>query len=464
MPPTSAASAPPAGLAEADMAGVVDKLRQVRAIDPAAEQKLLDQLRTTPANSWPLVAEQFRASLAYHEQLKTIDRKRPGDADSLADGRLAMREGAATTSPRVPLRINTADDPTRLTSSATGYDSTPIGSLVDPHRVVADDASMLASSSPHSLPSPAVEATGAIANDAHAAPADFAADAQAQPIDAAPSARRLPNTIDTAVVNTKLETPVDKSSKQSTKESAPDADWQQLVHDAAADLAGRVADSPSTTAEIHQHVSLRVLSLLAGDTEKALEPIPHITPAEQDYWSRQLFALATYLDHHAQPDDKRRAAASVTHLDEAVSNLRELGALSLRSLAFCKTVHGYGAIEPYDKDSFSPGQQVTLYVEVENYHSRSTDKGFCTSLGSTYELLDEHGTRVGGEEFPDIDDCCRSRRRDFHIQFGLKLPEKLPPGKYQLQLVVKDRQSDKIGHATAAFEIRGAATGVSATK
>jgi hypothetical protein len=54
-----------------------------------------------------------------------------------------------------------------------------------------------------------------------------------------------------------------------------------------------------------------------------------------------------------------------------------------------------------------------------------------------------------------VNDICRNRRRDFHIQFGLNLPENLSPGRYKLQLVVKDRQSDKIGNAKTAFEIRG---------
>jgi hypothetical protein len=227
------------------------------------------------------------------------------------------------------------------------------------------------------------------------------------------------------------------------------------VNQAADDLSHRVTDSPTTTAEIHQHVSLRMLRLLAGDTERALEPIPHISPAEQDYWSRQLFALATYLDHHAQPDDKRRAAASVIHLDEAVANLHELGSLTLRNLTFCKNVYDYGAYDTYDSDRFSAGQQVSLYVEVENYHCQSTEKGFCTSLGSTYEILNEKGDRIDGGEFPDVEDCCRTRRRDFHVQYGLALPAKLAPGRYTLQLIVKDRQSDKLGHATAAFEIAG---------
>jgi hypothetical protein len=236
---------------------------------------------------------------------------------------------------------------------------------------------------------------------------------------------------------------------------ATDPDWQQSVQKAIADLEHRVSLSPTTTAEVHQHVSLRILRLLAGDTEKALEPIPHISPSEQDYWSRQLFALATYLDHHSQPDDKRRAAATVTHLEEAVANLRELGSLSLRNLSFCKNVYGYGAIEPYEADTFSPGQHVSIYVEVENYHSTSTEKGFNTSLGTSYEVLDEHGKRVASGDFPDVNDCCRSRRRDFHLQLGLKLPENIAAGRYHVQLLVKDRQSDKIGNAKAPFEIRG---------
>jgi hypothetical protein len=162
------------------------------------------------------------------------------------------------------------------------------------------------------------------------------------------------------------------------------------------------------------------------------------------------------LDHHSQPDDKRRAAASVVHLDEAVSHLREVGALSLHNLSFCKNVYGYGALEPYETDTFTPGQQVSLYVEVENYHSESTEKGFCTLLGATYELLDEKGKRVSGGDFPDVDDCCRSRRRDFHIQFGLNLPNNLTPGRYRAEVVVKDRQSDKLGHASVPFEIKTA--------
>ena len=92
-------------------------------------------------------------------------------------------------------------------------------------------------------------------------------------------------------------------------------------------------------------------------------------------------------------------------------------------------------------------------MEVENYHSESTDEGYCTSLGSSYELLNDQGNRIAGGEFPDVEDCCRSRRRDFHIQYGLTLPGDIAPGHYRLQLVVKDRQSDKLGSASVKFDI-----------
>jgi hypothetical protein len=318
----------------------------------------------------------------------------------------------------------------------------------------------MAKATPYSSPSAAPQSDPSkVAREVSAAPGEFVADDTAQPISAGTIAS-VDKTesvkavkLDSAVMQTRLETSSSENSSPASS-SGDEVDWQTHVRQAAEDLSRRVVADPATTAEVHQHASLRMLWLLAGDTEKALEPIPRISPTEQDYWSRQLFTLATYLDHHSQPDDKRRAAASVTHLDEAMASLRELGSLSVRNLTFCKNVYGYGSYDPFTADQFSAGQHVALYVEVENYHSKSTEKGFCTLLGSTYEILDHEGKRISGGEFPDVDDCCRSRRRDFHIQYGLTLPDDMAAGTYQLQLVVKDRQSEKIGNATASFEIR----------
>jgi hypothetical protein len=432
-----------------DMAGVMDKLAQIRELDPAAEQKLLEELRKAPPSSWPLVAEQYRASLAYHQQLTSKPHRSEQKADPMAEFR------------RMPPTDASADSissrPKRLTPPSLASNDRPssaFGDLNDPHGSSSEYDAVVAQASTLTAPA-AGERT----------PAEFVASGPAYPInsrsnEAQTAALEVPASEPVHVATQALAKTDAALEKQSTRPSprgrSDDETWQQNVEQAMDDLSRRVAASPTTTAEVHQHVSLRLLRLLAGDTEKALEPIPHIPPAEQDYWSRQIFALATYLDHHSQPEDKRRAAASVAHLDEAVAHLRELGSLSLRNLAFCKNVYGYGAFESYDNDIFSPGQQVSLYVEVENYHSESTEKGYCTLLGATYELFDDKGKRVSGGDFPDVDDCCRSRRRDFHIQFGLTIPANLTPGRYRVELVVKDRKSDKLGHATLPFETRSA--------
>jgi hypothetical protein len=465
--PVTSIPLPGSDSTQPDMTVVLDKLQQVQAMDPMAEQRLLDELKQVPPSTWPLVAEQFRASLAYHEQLAEKTRIGSQDSQPVVDlRRPSPTEAFASKNPKQFVAANVTYDE-RLASN-DDRPSAPIGSLVDPHGANADTLSALTRTKPYSMPSPAGDV--AESRPDPKAPAQFTSDGPTYPIGERGSAIATaaePQHLASQALGQATATP---AAKQTTAvevpgrgqavrlpdtRSATDPNWQESIQKAIADLEHHVSPSPTTTAEVHQHVSLRILRLLAGDTEKALEPIPHISPSEQDYWSRQLFALATYLDHHSQPDDKRRAAATVAHLDEAVSSLRELGSLSLRNMSFCKTVYGYGSIEPYDSDTFTPGQHVSIYVEVENYHSTSNEKGFNTSLGTSYEVLDEHGKRVTSGDFPDVNDSCRSRRRDFHLQLGLKLPDNMAAGHYQVQLLVKDRQSDKIGNAKASFEIRG---------
>jgi hypothetical protein len=444
--PVTPAMTPAAGPADpnpSEMAGVMEKLAQVRELDPAAEQQLVEELRRTPPSSWSLVAEQFRASLAMHQQLASRPPKAKQSHDPMAEFRRAPPTDAT------PAATTTSSD--KASSALLANSDRPsgaIGSLVDPRSTSEDSTAELTRSGPYSMPALKENAVATASPDSKP-PAEFVANGQVNPITGAQTNAVQPATFEEPAKQIPAAAKADKSPVVKGDEG-----WQALVKQAADDLSHQVSPSPTTTAEVHQHVSLRLMRLLTGDTERALEPIPHIPPAEQDYWSRQVFALATYLDHHSQPDDKRRAAASVVHLDDAVSNLRELGSLSLHNLSFCKNVYGYGAFEPYEKDCFSPGQQVSLYVEVENYHSTSSEKGYCTLLGATYELLDDKGKRISGGDFPDVDDCCRSRRRDFHIQFGLNLPNNLSPGQYRAEVVVKDRQSDKLGHSSVPFEIQ----------
>jgi hypothetical protein len=430
----------PTAVDQRALTAAMEEVQQLGERDPNAQQQLLDQLRRSKPELWPLVVEQFRSSLAYHEQLIA---RGTSDADNMS------KDSMDSMGPSSELRP-----------------SAEVGQLVDPRSVRPDATTeqAFASATPAKMPAPFDPNAALTASKPAYAPRPIADDVEADPIQAhdrqqfdavAPEqSAGIALASYSAAPQRHDQLEANDSAARDPQRRAAALDWRQHLALAVDDLSSRASDSPQSTAEVHQQVSLRMMELLAGNTEAALRPIPKISAAEQDYWSSQIYTLATFLDHHSQPDDTRRAAASVIHLDEAVGHLREMGSLSLRNLAFCKKVHDYGAYDPHLEPRFAPGQQVTLYVEVENYHSESTEEGYCTSLGSSYELLDNHGERVGNGEFPDVEDCCRSRRRDFHIQYGLVLPKGLPPGGYRLELAMNDRRSDKRGHASIAFEIK----------
>ena len=415
---------------DATVATVMKEVQQISADDPAAGKMLLDELSLAEPKLWPLVVQQFRSRQAFHEELATRQKSRPVPKSAKAKDTLA------------------AEPP-----------SAEVGKLADPRGLRPDPAleQAFAAATPANMPAPLDEGATEATLVADAAPAAFADDASARQITRSEQgAGSKAHVVLTAATETGgVEQALFNVESKAPVPSDPAGDWQAHLNLAIADLNNHLADGPRSTAEVHQLVSLRLMQLLAGDTEVALRPIPNVSSEEQDYWSGQIFALATFLDHHRQPDDDRRAAASVVHLDEAVGHLRELGSLSLRNLAFCKNVYGYGAYEPINNPSFALGQQITLYLEVENYHSESTPKGYATNLGASYEITNDAGERVANGEFPNVEDSCQSRRRDFHIQYGLVLPKSMSPGKYRLQLVMKDRQSDKIGQASIGFEVAG---------
>ena len=222
-------------------------------------------------------------------------------------------------------------------------------------------------------------------------------------------------------------------------------------------LEQHVPDDPQTMEDVRQQVYLRLLYMMSSQRDASLEPIMGVAPAQQDYWSKQLFALTTYLDHEQQPNDMKRATAARLYLGEAMRELSALSSITVRNLAFCTSVSSFGVYEPDDRAWFAPGDQISLYAEVQNFRSKQTPQGHHTSLATSYtirKLSGETSTDVDRGQFPDVLDDCKNRRRDFHIQYGIELPRDLEPGDYELQLQIKDNLSQKIGHAAEQFRVK----------
>ena len=316
--------------------------------DPLAGKKLLDELARVQPNMWPQAVQNFRSRQALHEQMLNQSKQRG------TRGARGVRSG--------------------FERAAVGANRAAGGSAADSIRPGCGTGFCQSDARQHAgATDPGVDASiEAGERIVRAAPPRIYREAATA---AEPIATEQQVVTASGVAVGKAEQAIYSIESAPTTPLEDKLDWQQHLKLAIDDLNHRLVDGPRSTAEVHQLVSLRIMNLLAGNTEDALKAIPNVSTEEQDYWSGQTFALATFLDHHRQPDDQRRAAASVVHLDEAVGHLRELGSLAVRNLAFCKNVYGYGAYEPIDNPVFSAGQQVTLYLEVENYHSESTSKG-----------------------------------------------------------------------------------------
>ena len=234
------------------------------------------------------------------------------------------------------------------------------------------------------------------------------------------------------------------------------ADWHDDLAAAIHQLEAQAqAAAAKSDAAVAQQAYLRVLYLLAGRRDDALSPIPDASPAAQDYWSKQLYGLAVWLDTDHTPDGVQRAAETKRILDEALMRLGESAPLVVHNLAFCTEVRSFGSITPFRKAEFTPDQEVVLYAELENYTVEPTPRGFHTALHSSYQVFDSRGQRIADQDFGGTEEYCQSPRHDFFIPYHLHLPKRIYNGKYTLQLTVEDVKSHKVGQSSIELTIKG---------
>jgi hypothetical protein len=129
-------------------------------------------------------------------------------------------------------------------------------------------------------------------------------------------------------------------------------------------------------------------------------------------------------------------------------------ALTLKNLTFCTEVTSFGVYKPLEQREFAPGQEVLLYVEIDNFQSESREDGFHTALDSRYVLADPQGKQIAEHHFGVTDDLCRNQRRDFFIRYQFRLPTDIQPGTYTLQLTISDTLGGKSGQTPVQLVIK----------
>jgi hypothetical protein len=385
---------------ELALSNIIELSRDSMTLDAAAESQLRNELRQSRPEEWPLVVKQFRSAHAYRAELLAREARRGQELN-----RVSHTTHLPPTEPSPPQ--SQAMVTPKLQTSAIASDEIQLVNHVEP-----------------------VQTNHAAEPTRNTAIANRTTEALATPLPTSP------------VMRTSHEQPV-----------VANLDWEVQLDAAIDAMQQQVKSQPGTTDEMQQHMRLKMMQLMAGRENDSLSPIPGASPTEQDYWSKQLFALTTYFDTSRQPDAKQRAAGTLVHLDQARAKLSELAALQIRNLTFVDSVDGFGLYKPHESTKFKPNEQITLYAEVDNFRSESTKDGYRTKLGTSYEIVDPTGRRVDGAQFQDVEDICRSERHDYHMRYDLALPERIYPGTYELRLIITDQLSNKIGQSSLSFEI-----------
>ncbi len=429
---------------EEAMAAVRVELQKIDAVDHVAHEKLVAELHQAKPEDWSGMVSQFQSALAFRDQLaakesrgmieRSVEMSQVSSDSS--DSIYAVKETVAHHDKEAfqPAAAMAAISPNQgfpQVASAMLADSTASRDALSEHlaRMSAQTVVAVPKTPLDTRLAPLATATAMAGKRQVVEQADV-------------------EQADVEQVNVEQERHVASAVSMKTAGSS-----QEHLQAAITSLEQSTREVPTSVDDVQQQMRLRLLRLLAGQQNAAMSPIPGASSTQQDYWSNQLFAISTYLDNEQQPDVKRRAASSLMHLDSARANLADLATLNVRSLTFVDSVDGFGVYQEHEETKFRPGDQVTLYTEVENFQSRSTKEGFHTQLSTSYEVLDLHGARVDGAQFPDVEDLCKNQRRDFHMQYGVALPTHIYPGRYQLKLTITDQLSHKIGQTSVPFEI-----------
>lgn len=239
--------------------------------------------------------------------------------------------------------------------------------------------------------------------------------------------------------------------------SSPDLD--RLIVQTSAEAAAMVPgeNDIERQAYLRKHVQLRLLHLIAGQMDRALQPVPNVEPADQEFWQQMLWGIANYFDMQGMPDSDERATQTIAQLRSAASRLQEKARLELHNVAFCHKITSFGNYQRFKRDEFTPGQPVLLYAEVASFKSEPTSDGqFRTLMKSSVEIFEGgiHGRLIESIPFAPSEDRCRNHRRDYFHSYEFAIPQGISSGPHVLRLTVEDQLGKKSAVTTLNFTVQ----------
>ncbi|MCL2742566.1 MAG: hypothetical protein FWE67_01800 [Planctomycetaceae bacterium] len=228
--------------------------------------------------------------------------------------------------------------------------------------------------------------------------------------------------------------------------------WEQQVRIGTDMLRREIEQTPSGRT-FENEIKLRLLEQVLGNRNEAVSPFTTEDRRFSDAWNNMMLGIAALSDSAAIPDRKNRIMSAAFRFEECSTAMNQFCPIRLRNYQLVKSWLGFGAFEPKE-DVCVSGEEVGVYLELENPVIKRSAKGYNVSVAITYEIRDMTANIIERSDKIHAEDTAPSLRRDHCIHFKVFLPKTLPQGQYQLRVNVTDMNSDSMQYAEEQIPLR----------
>lgn len=262
-----------------------------------------------------------------------------------------------------------------------------------------------------------------------------------------------------AVANGGLEVSEPPPEAQTASASLPKIHPLATVVDASAspgagELAGRIGRRMSENrGDLSAHLDHQLLRFLSDESVPDLGVLSTLPPDDRELLTTLIDGLVNFRNG-VRADGNMLLSRKVRPLLDMAGRLRSQADLSIRTIALCRSVRGFGVYEPIEA-RFVAGtaKEAIIYCQVENVSSRFNEQQVWESqLAQEAVLYTESGQRVWSNQRQTTPDLSRNRRQDFCALQRVMFPPTLTIGRYILKVTVIDEQVNRVAEATMPIE------------
>lgn len=217
-------------------------------------------------------------------------------------------------------------------------------------------------------------------------------------------------------------------------------DWPVVVDEFAASLPEHPTASPEHTAVMAEAPASEPVSSVeqaaAADGAAVAGDEPGPTAAQPT----------------APPGDPAEAPAVATDQPPSVPSAPD-STLAVRSACFASAVRAWGDVDRFATDRFKPGQEVIVYVELDNLAVGDSPSGHTTCVDAVLRLIDDADRTLHTWTFEPIAETCAGRRRDYFARYVVRIPGSAPPGGCRVEMSITDTLAGATAGTSLPLEI-----------